>query len=63
MSLVLAKKVKKVGKTTHGSVIAGIPKFPPAGHPNGYPYISARNNVYTQAKHFNGDGGTNMEIN
>ncbi|KAI3947213.1 hypothetical protein MKX01_019866, partial [Papaver californicum] len=45
------------------SVVAGLQGLPPAGHPNGYPYVAGRNNVIACAKHFVGDGGTDKGVN
>ncbi|KAI3938497.1 hypothetical protein MKW98_012760, partial [Papaver atlanticum] len=45
------------------SIVAGLQGLPPAGHPNGYPYVAGRNNVIACAKHFVGDGGTDKGIN
>ncbi|KAL1220206.1 putative beta-D-xylosidase 6 [Cardamine amara subsp. amara] len=44
------------------SLIAGLQGEPPQEHPNGYPFLSGRNNVVACAKHFVGDGGTDKGI-
>ncbi|KAK9705259.1 hypothetical protein RND81_07G043400 [Saponaria officinalis] len=45
------------------SIVLGLQGIPPRGHPNGYLYVTGRNNVVACAKHFVGDGGTDKEIN
>ncbi|OWM66717.1 hypothetical protein CDL15_Pgr010368 [Punica granatum] len=45
------------------SIVTGLQGKPPPGHPKGYPYVAGRNNVIACAKHFVGDGGTELGIN
>ncbi|XP_027089681.1 lysosomal beta glucosidase-like [Coffea eugenioides] len=44
-------------------LVTGLQGQPPAGHPNGYPFLAGRKNVMASAKHFVGDGGTDKGIN
>ncbi|KAG5393132.1 hypothetical protein IGI04_023095 [Brassica rapa subsp. trilocularis] len=45
------------------SIVSGLQGPPPEGHPAGYPFLAGRNNVVACAKHFVGDGGTEMGKN
>ncbi|CAH8382083.1 unnamed protein product [Eruca vesicaria subsp. sativa] len=45
------------------SIVSGLQGTPPEGHPAGYPFLAGRNNVVACAKHFVGDGGTEMGKN
>ncbi|XVE59380.1 hypothetical protein DITRI_Ditri05aG0041900 [Diplodiscus trichospermus] len=45
------------------SIITGLQGQPTLGHPKGYPFVAGRNKVIACAKHFVGDGGTEMGIN
>ncbi|KAH0893378.1 hypothetical protein HID58_055807 [Brassica napus] len=47
------------------SIVSGLQGSPPEGHPAGYPFLAGtgRNNVVACAKHFVGDGGTEMGKN
>ncbi|KAK9168209.1 hypothetical protein Syun_000349 [Stephania yunnanensis] len=40
------------------SMVTGLQGSPPIGHPDGYPFVAGRKNVFGCAKHFVGDGGT-----
>lgn len=42
------------------SIVSGLQGPPPEGHPAGFPFLAGRNNVVACAKHFVGDGGTEM---
>ncbi|XP_050243848.1 uncharacterized protein LOC126692322 isoform X9 [Quercus robur] len=44
------------------SAVVGYQGIPPKGHPNGYPYVASRTNVIACAKHFVGDGGTELGL-
>ncbi|KAL4606147.1 hypothetical protein ACB092_09G081400 [Castanea dentata] len=44
------------------SAVVGYQGIPPKGHPNGYPYVAGRTNVIACAKHFVGDGGTELGL-
>ncbi|KAJ0248361.1 Glycoside hydrolase family 3 C-terminal domain-containing protein [Hirschfeldia incana] len=45
------------------SIVSGLQGTPPEGHSAGYPFLAGRNNVVACAKHFVGDGGTEMGKN
>ncbi|XP_022150942.1 uncharacterized protein LOC111018971 [Momordica charantia] len=45
------------------SIVEGLQGKPPEGYPNGYPFVTGRNNVIACAKHFVGDGGTDKGVN
>ncbi|KAJ4890448.1 Glycosyl hydrolase family protein [Raphanus sativus] len=45
------------------SIVSGLQGTPPEGHPAGYPFLAGRNNVVACAKHFVGDGGTEIGKN
>ncbi|KAH0922359.1 hypothetical protein HID58_022377, partial [Brassica napus] len=44
------------------SIVSGLQGPPPEGHPAGFPFLAGRNNVVACAKHFVGDGGTEMDL-
>ncbi|XP_065628060.1 uncharacterized protein LOC112018089 isoform X1 [Quercus suber] len=44
------------------SAVVGYQGIPPEGHPNGYPYVAGGTKVIACAKHFVGDGGTELGL-
>ncbi|KAF8396892.1 hypothetical protein HHK36_018527 [Tetracentron sinense] len=44
------------------SIVSGLQGVSPEGHPKGYTYVAGRRNIIACAKHFVGDGGTELGI-